>query len=107
MTARYDVVDALESVAPFRDDETGVRSLAYPRPPDRARPVAAFLDGYGVDGPFDAVGEVAAGQERAARTVPLLADQGRRPQLDWVAAACLQELAGRMAWTRADRHRFG
>jgi hypothetical protein len=44
----FDVAYALEYVAPFRDDDTCRRWLAYPRPPDRRGRLELFARAYGL-----------------------------------------------------------
>ncbi|WP_218854710.1 aminoglycoside phosphotransferase family protein [Paractinoplanes atraurantiacus] len=99
----HDVAYALEYVAPFRDDETCVRWLRYPAPPDRGRRMALFAAAYGMAVDVD---EVIAQQELVWRRATLLARQGRQPQAGWQASGFLDETAERIRWSRANRALF-
>ena len=103
---REDVAYALEYLAPFRDDTEAVRWLGFDRPPDRPRRVEVFCAAYGIDtdGIVDAVIE---GQRRIIPHVAALAAAGVQPQVDWVAAGYLDELAARVAWSETHRELFG
>ena len=99
---REDVAYALEYLAPFRDDETALRWHGFDRPPDRPWRVEVFCAAYGIDseGMVDTVIE---GQRRIIPQVRALAAAGVQPQVDWVAAGHLDELAQRVAWSEANR----
>ncbi len=99
---REDVAYALEYLAPFRDDETAVRWHGFDQPPDRPRRIAVFCAAYGID-PDGMVDTVIEGQRRIIPHVRALAEAGVQPQRDWVAEGHLEELAGRVAWSEANR----
>lgn len=104
---RYDTAYALEYVAPFRGDAECLRWLRYPSPPDRARRLRLFAHAYGPpasDVAADAlVDDVLAVQRDGLDVVRRLAEAGRQPQADWVAAGHLDELRARADWTAAHR----
>lgn len=102
---KEDVAYALEYLAPFRDDATAVR-WHFDEPPDRERRIEVFCAAYGIDaeGMVDAVID---GQRRIIPHVQALADAGLQPQVDWVVAGYLDELAARVAWSEAHRALFG
>jgi hypothetical protein len=102
--AMYDVAYALEYVAPFRDDETCVKWLAYPKPPDRRKRIEAFAKAYGLTTASGLVDEVVAVQEAAIENVRRLASMGEQPQAAWVANGYLKELADRVTWTKNHRY---
>lgn len=105
-SAIYDVAYALEYVAPFRDDAECTRWLAYPTPPNRAHRIELFLNEYGMDANINIVEEVVRVQEDQIQAVRTLAERGLQPQLDLVANGFLDELASRVAWTKANSHLF-
>ncbi|MFF4340895.1 aminoglycoside phosphotransferase family protein [Kitasatospora sp. NPDC001540] len=100
----HDVAYALEYAVPFRDDAECVRWLRHPRPPDRRRRLEVFAAAYGVTGTAGLVDAVIAVQEESVDAVRRLAEQGHEPQATWVAEGRLEELRGRVAWSRANRH---
>lgn len=102
---REDVAYALEYLAPFRGDAEAVRWLGFDRPPDRARRIEVFCAAYGIsaEGMVDTVIE---GQRRIIPHVAALAAAGLQPQVDWVAAGYLDELARRVAWSEENRSLF-
>ncbi|KAB8167997.1 phosphotransferase [Streptomyces sp. 3MP-14] len=99
----HDIAYALEYAAPFRDDAECLRWLRYAEPPDRRRRIAVFAEGYGLPGTAGLVDAVIAVQEETVALVGRLADQGRQPQVAWVAEGHLDELRARAAWSRAHR----
>jgi hypothetical protein len=101
----HDVAYALEYVAPFRDDATCRRWLAYPAPPDRRRRIERFCREYRMDHDGDWVGAVAHQQQVVLDRTRRLAAAGHQPQASW-GAAHLAECAERIAWTRAHRELF-
>ncbi|MEV4350423.1 aminoglycoside phosphotransferase family protein [Actinoplanes sp. NPDC049596] len=101
----HDVAYALEYVAPFRDDETCLRWLSYPAPPDRRRRMEIFAEAYGLpDG--NLVDEVIAQQETVWQRARRLAEQGQQPQAEWLATGFLDETAERIRWSRDNRRLF-
>jgi hypothetical protein len=102
----HDVAYALEYVAPFRDDRTCIESLRYPVPPDRRRRLERFARAYGLTTTAGLVDEVIAQQHQVLRRARQLAAEGRQPQVAWQETGVLDEVAKRIAWSRANRHLF-
>ena len=101
----HDVAYALEYVAPFRDDETCLRWLSYPAPPDRRRRLDVFAEAYGM-GSAGLVDEVIAQQEAVWQQARRLAEQGREPLAVWQRSGFLDSTADRVRWSRDNRHLF-
>jgi Ser/Thr protein kinase RdoA (MazF antagonist) len=95
----FDLAYALEYVAPFRPNDVSIRDMAHERPPDRARRIEAFCEGYGVDVPTDPVSLVADQQRQTMALVARLAADGLEPQATWVREGYLIELADRVRFT--------
>jgi aminoglycoside phosphotransferase (APT) family kinase protein len=102
----HDIAYALEYVAPFRDDETCVRWLCFPEPPNRRRRLELFAEAYGLESTTGLVDEVIAQQEAVWKRARRLADQGCQPQADWQATGFLDKTAARINWTRTNRQLF-
>jgi len=102
----HDVAYASEYVVPFRDDAECLRSLRYPRPPDRRHRLELFAGSYGLTSTSGLVDAVIETQRDGIGQVRELADAGHQPQVDWVAGGLLGELANRVAWSQAHRHLF-
>jgi hypothetical protein len=102
----HDVAYALEYVAPFRDDATCLRWLAYPSPPDRRRRLARFAAAYGIDETAGLVDAVIEQQETVLARARQLAAAGRQPQAAWQESGFLDESAERVRWSRANRELF-
>lgn len=102
----FDVAYALEYVAPFRDDAECLRWLRYPEPPDRRRRLEVFAMAYGLTSTRGLVDAVIDVQAESVEQVRRLAVAGNQPQRDWVAEGHLDELAARVAWSRAHRRLF-
>ncbi|MFD9701771.1 aminoglycoside phosphotransferase family protein [Lentzea sp. NPDC059081] len=102
----HDVAYALEYVAPFRDDAECLRALRYPAPPDRRHRVEVFASAYGLTSTAGLVDAVIEVQQDGIDVVRRLADARTQPHVDWVAEGHLDELAGRVAWSRDNRHLF-
>jgi phosphotransferase family enzyme len=100
----HDVAYALEYTAPFRDDAECLRWLRYPEAPDRRHRLEVFATAYGLTDLTGLVDAVIAVQEQDIDAVLLLAEQGNEPQATWVAEGMEDELRGRVAWSRANRH---
>jgi Phosphotransferase enzyme family len=100
----HDVAYALEYTAPFRDDAECVRWLRYPQSPDRRRRLEVFAGAYGLTDTAGLVDAVITVQEQGIDAVRRLAEQGHEPQATCVAEGHLDELRGRVAWSRANRH---
>ncbi|KDN22434.1 aminoglycoside phosphotransferase family protein [Amycolatopsis rifamycinica] len=105
-TRIHDVAYALEYVAPFRDDAECLRWLRHPRSPDRRHRLELFASGYGLTSTAGLVDAVIETQRDGIDQVRKLAAAGIQPQVDWVAGGFLEELADRVAWSRAHRHLF-
>lgn len=102
----HDVAYALEYVAPFRDDETCVRWLSFPAPPDRRRRLEVFAEAYGLTSTEGLVDAVIAQQEAVWERARLLAGQGCQPQAEWQATGFLATTADRIRWSRDNRRLF-
>lgn len=102
----HDVAYALEYVAPFRDDVECMRWLRYPEPPDRCRRIEVFATAYGLSDTTGLVDAVLVGQENIIEAVRRLAEDGHEPQATWVTEGYLDELRGRVEWSRDNRHLF-
>jgi hypothetical protein len=102
----YDVAYALEYVAPFRDDAEALRRLGFTAPPDRRRRLEVFAEEYGLAGADGLVDAVVERQRLDAVNVAALAERGLEPQRGWVENGYLDELAGRVRWSRENRHLF-
>ncbi|MBM7784981.1 aminoglycoside phosphotransferase family protein [Tenggerimyces flavus] len=103
---RQDVAYALEYLAPFRDDETCVRWLRYPEPPNRRRRLELFAEAYGLSSTDGLVDEVVAVQRAGLDTVRRLAEEGHERQVAMVADGELERLRGDVDWTERHRHLF-
>jgi len=102
----HDVAYALEYVAPFRDDETCVRWLSFPAPPDRRRRLEVFAEAYGLESSAGLVDAVIAQQELVWERARLLAEQGCQPQAEWQATGFLDITGERIRWSRDNRRLF-
>ncbi|WP_460334687.1 aminoglycoside phosphotransferase family protein [Actinoallomurus acanthiterrae] len=102
----YDLAYALQYVTPFRDDAECVRWLRYPEPPDRRHRLELFAATYGLTSTAGVIDAVIDVQRDGIEQVRRLAEQGHQPQARWVADGLLDEVAGRLAWSRANRHLF-
>ncbi|WIX88759.1 aminoglycoside phosphotransferase family protein [Amycolatopsis sp. DG1A-15b] len=102
----HDVCYALEYVAPFRDDAECLRSLRYPRPPHRRHRLEVFAGAYSLTSTSGLVDAVIDVQRTVLAQVRRLADAGHQPQAGWAADGHLEQLAGRLAWSRENRHLF-
>jgi hypothetical protein len=63
-----------------------------------------FASAYGLTETEGLVDAVLTVQENGIEAVRRLAEQGQEPQAGWVAEGHLDELRGRVAWSRANRH---
>ncbi|GGK16472.1 hypothetical protein GCM10011583_55470 [Streptomyces camponoticapitis] len=102
----HDIAYALEYVAPFRDDAECLRWLRYPEPPDRRHRLELFAGAYGLTSTDGLAGAVIDVQETGIEQVRRLAARGLQPQARWVADGYLDDLAQRVAWSRANRYLF-
>jgi hypothetical protein len=101
-----DVAYAIEYTAPFRDDDTCVRWLAYEQPPDRRRRIATFAEAYGLETTEGLVDHVIRVQRAGIDRVRMVAARSLEPQSGWVAEGHLDELAARAAWSERNRALF-
>ena len=95
-----DVAYALEWFAPFEDDPTELRLRGFDGTLDRRARIAAFLGGYGWDGPLNVVSAVVARQKTAIDEVIYLGELGHQPQAEWVAAGWPDRWAAKLVTTR-------
>ncbi|MBB5959993.1 hypothetical protein FHS29_006615 [Saccharothrix tamanrassetensis] len=102
-----DVAYALEFVAPFRSDEEAVRWLGFAGPPDRWSRIEIFAEAYGLSDTGGLVDAVVRRQEQTIRDVESLARHGVEPQRSWVDGGVLDDLRGKVEWSRANRELFG
>ena len=105
--ARHDVAYALEYVTPFRDDDTCLRWLRYPSPPDRPGRLARFAHAYGLTSTDGLVDEVLHQQRTVAARTRRLAAEGHQPQAEWLRTGVLDETDARIRWSDGHRHLFG
>ena len=102
--AMDDVAYAVDTFAPLRpDDELGPRQ-GFDAPPDRAARVHAFAEAYGLGGTAGIVDRIVARQGTTLARITELAERGHEPWASWVRAGYLDELRGRVRWTREHRH---
>ncbi|MEW6154675.1 MAG: phosphotransferase [Actinomycetota bacterium] len=94
-----DIVYALEFGAPFRDDDTCVKHMAYPSTPDRRRRIQVLCDAYGVAVPANLATLVADRQLRDGALVADLARRGLEPQATWVREGYLETIRRRAEWS--------
>lgn len=105
-----DVAYALEYFTPFRSDEIAcdqIDGLHHEQPPDRAVRMAAFASAYGLESVQGMVDRVISRQLDDIGHVQDLAERGLEPQRTWVEHGYLDELQGRVRWSRDHRHLFG
>lgn len=104
-----DVAYALEYFTPFRSDDDAcdeVDGHHFPEPPDRRHRLRAFAAAYGLDSTAGLVDRVIARQGETVEHVRVLAARGVQPQRSWVESGHLDELRGRVEWSRTHRHLF-
>lgn len=102
--AMDDVAYAVETFAPFRADDEAGEAHGFAAPPDRAARVRAFAEGYGLTGTSGLVDRVIGRQATTISRITTLAERGEEPWASWVRAGYLDELRGRVRWTREHRH---
>lgn len=95
-----DVAYALEWFTPFEDDPRELRSRGFDETLNRRARIAAFLGGYGWDGPLDVVSAVSARQKTAIDEVVHLGKLGHQPQAEWVAAGWPERWSEKLTTTR-------
>ena len=101
--AMDDVAYAVETFAPFRPDEEALESHGFASAPERAGRVRAFAEAYGLGGTAGLVDRVVGRQEVTVDRIAMLAERGLEPWAAWVRAGYLDELRGRVRWTRGHR----
>ncbi|MGH3360883.1 MAG: aminoglycoside phosphotransferase family protein [Nocardioides sp.] len=107
--AMDDVAHTLEYVAPFRNDDFACDDrdgYAFPESPDRRSRIAAFASAYGLGSTPGLVDRVIDRQGASIEYVQYLAGRRVQPQRAWVEAGFLDDLRGRVRWTRENRHLF-
>jgi hypothetical protein len=92
-------------MATFRDDETCVKWLRYPGPPDRRRRLELFAEEYGISS-AGLVDAVVAVQQAGVETVRRMADEGQERQIAMVEDGELEHLQAHVKWTEQHRHLF-
>ena len=102
-----DVAYALEWFAPFEDDLTELRFRGFDETLDRRARVAAFLGGYGWEGPIDVVAAVTVRQQTAIDEVVYLGERGHHPQAEWVAAGWPDRWGPKLATARRVGEKLG
>ena len=102
--AMEDVAYAVDTFAPFRADEELGEGHGFDVPPDRAARVHAFAEAYGLGGTAGLVDRVVDRQRQTLARITELAERGHEPWASWVRAGYLDELRGRVRWTREHRH---
>jgi Ser/Thr protein kinase RdoA (MazF antagonist) len=104
-----DVAYALEYFAPFRSDEVAcdpVDGHHFPAPPDRRARIACFASVYGLSSTTGLFDRVLARQAQTIEHAQLLAERHVQPQQAWVEEGHLDDLRGRLRWSREHRHLF-
>lgn len=104
-----DVAYALEHLAPFRSDDHACDDREghhFAQPPDRRARLRAFAEAYGLGTTTGLVDRVIARQTETVDHVRRLADHGVQPQRSWVEEGYLDDLRGRVRWSREHRHLF-
>jgi len=102
--AMDDVAYAVDTFAPFRSDDELRESHGFDAPPDRAARVHAFAEAYGLGGTSGLVDRVVDRQNTTLTRITDLAERGHEPWASWVRAGYIDELRGRVRWTREHRH---
>ena len=101
--AMDDVAYAVEAFAPFRSDAEAREVHGFDAAPDRAARVHAFAEAYGLGGTAGLVDRVVDRQNKTLSSIADLAGRGHEPWASWVRAGYLDEVRGRVRWTREDR----
>lgn len=104
-----DVAYALEYFAPFRGDDVacdGRDGCHFPEAPNRRERLRQFAAAYGIETTAGLVDRVIARQRATVEQVRDLAERDIQPQRSWVEAGYLDELRGRIDWSRQHRHLF-
>jgi hypothetical protein len=107
--AMGDVAYALEHFAPFRSDEVACDAAdgyRFPCAPDRRARLSAFASAYGLGSTAGLVDRVIDRQSATITHVQDLAERRVQPQASWVQEGYLDDLRGRLRWSREHRHLF-
>jgi Phosphotransferase enzyme family len=107
--AMGDVAYALEHFTPFRSDDVACDTddgHHFPAPPDRRGRLSAFASAYGLDSTAGLVDRVIDRQAASITYVQDLAERRIQPQRSWVEEGYLDDLRGRLRWSREHRHLF-
>jgi hypothetical protein len=107
--AMSDVAYALEYFTPFRGDDVACDTTDgyhFPAPPDRRARLSAFASAYGLDSTAGLVDRVIDRQAATITQVQDLAERQVHPQRAWVEEGYLDELRGRVRWSREHRYLF-
>ncbi len=102
----YDILYALEYVAPFRDDENTLKWHHFDTLPDRKDRIAIFLDAYGTPPITNITSKVARTQREVNGHMKYLAERGLQPQADWVANGSIKLGELRAKWTERNKELF-
>lgn len=102
--AMDDVAHVVDTFAPCCDDEEAAEVHGFTTPPDRPARVRALVAAYGLGGTSGLVDRVVDRQVATVDRVADLAGRGHEPWASWVLAGYLDELRGRVRWTREHRH---
>jgi Ser/Thr protein kinase RdoA (MazF antagonist) len=104
-----DVAYALEYFTPFRSDDHACDDRdghSFPEPPDRRARLRSFAAAYGLGTTSGLVDRVIARQAATVEHCSDLAERGVQPQKSWVEEGYLDELRGRVRWSREHRQLF-
>jgi hypothetical protein len=107
--AMSDVAYALEYFTPFRSDELACDDIGghhFPSSPDRRARLSAFASAYGLESTAGLVDRVIDRQSLTITHVQDLAERHVQPQARWVEEGYLDDLRGRLRWSREHRHLF-
>jgi Ser/Thr protein kinase RdoA (MazF antagonist) len=96
-----DAAYALEWLTPFINDPVELKRRGFHAEPDRRARIAAFLDGYGWDEPFDVGQAVVDRQRRAIDEVVHHGSLGHEPAATWVAEGWPARWLAKLDVTRA------
>lgn len=102
--AMDDVAYAVDTFAPLRGDDELEECDGFDLPPDRAARIHAFAEAYGLGGTSGLADRVVDRQNTTLVRITDLAARGHEPWASWVRAGYLDELRGRVRWTREHRH---
>ena len=104
-----DVAYAMEYFTPFRSDEFACDCADghhFSAPPDRRARLSAFASAYGLETTVGLVDRVIDRQAATITHVQDLAERHVQPQQSWVEEGHLDDLRGRLRWSREHRHLY-